>query len=119
LFLDDYFVFRVDRVFADSNVTRGGCVLTAIYRYFSDCKRRYDFGLVDGCVCKEVLMVSTHVLENTTFLLILKLLRTVLILWELIKTHKIPVHFYYWILMFRSTKGLMALPKLTHITEVL
>jgi hypothetical protein len=45
VFPDNYFVFRADRDYTDSKVTRGGGVLTAVNRSFSSCKRRYDLEL--------------------------------------------------------------------------
>jgi hypothetical protein len=39
LFLDDHFVFRADRDYTDSKLTRGGGVLASVHRSFSSCKR--------------------------------------------------------------------------------
>jgi hypothetical protein len=41
-FPDNYFIFRANRDFTDSKLTRGGGVLTAVHSSFSSCKRRYD-----------------------------------------------------------------------------
>jgi hypothetical protein len=64
---NNYFVFRADRDYTDSKVTRGGGVLTAVHRSFSFCKRRYDLELTTECVRIEIpiphgfnLLVGNH-----------------------------------------------------------
>jgi hypothetical protein len=45
LFPDNYFVFHADRVYTDSDITRGGDILTAVHHSFSGCRRKYDLEL--------------------------------------------------------------------------
>jgi hypothetical protein len=54
LFPDNYFVFWADRDFADSKLTEGAGVLTAVHRSFSCCKRKYDLELSYECVWLEI-----------------------------------------------------------------
>jgi hypothetical protein len=50
VFPENYFVFRADRDYTDSKLTRGGGVLTAVHRSLSTCKRRYELELTYKCV---------------------------------------------------------------------
>jgi hypothetical protein len=54
LFPDDYFVYRADRVYTDSNLTRGAGVLTAVHQSLSGCKRKYDLKITNECVWIEI-----------------------------------------------------------------
>jgi hypothetical protein len=68
---DNYFVFRVDRDYTDSKLTRGGGVLTAVHCLFSCCKSGYGLELTRKCVWIEIpipdgfnLLVGNHIIEN-------------------------------------------------------